>query len=701
MRGVIGESGLVEGFDSAAYGRARAMYAAYGSSPGLRKSPVESATSPREMNERGGAATGMSPSANGRAFGTSPATPRTRAGSSRASSWVSGTSPALSSASPASRTVLNHPLTRTTSSEPAKVKIGFEVGGKEEARRSAEKPPIGMLRAELAGDFTCDVFDSDAYQRLMAAVPEVFAEPTVREAFSFTAKSHAGPGLGPHFDHCIETAITLAKLGMDAKTVAVGLLNDTLDVTSSRAVDLREKFSEEIVDLVQDVSRVHRVSKLHRASGRSLDYDERAQFRAMLLAMTDARVVIVKLAARLIKMRNLSTAPQSQQRAFADETLSIYAPLAARLGIFSVKNELEDLAFKWMNPQAYAELSQTLDQRESIVAALTKLDEVLLSRQAQVVDLCGRQKSVYSIYKKMVAKDKKVEEIVDLRAIRIIVADGETDEESERLCRETLDVAYTLFQPVEGRSKDYISNPKQNGYQSLHSVVRDKDDNAFEIQVRTASMHRTAEYGLAAHWRYKEHEKSATSTKVDQQIQWARFMLTWQNELYDQQKIRPERVANAVDCGADLAPCMFPIHGADCAYSQSQYCLACDIDEDDPTYIISVVDGAVAVCEMKEHSTAADLKFDDQRVPGGARSTEFYRPASIRVNKKTVDISDLASINLQMGDVVEVTRTRILSPNRSWDETDENVELFGDLNLEVHKLPKKSDAVVSESLGLI
>jgi (p)ppGpp synthase/HD superfamily hydrolase len=374
--------------------------------------------------------------------------------------------------------------------------------------------------------------------------------------------------------------------------------------------------------------------------------------------------------------------------------------LAARLGIFSVKNELEDLAFKWMNPQAYAELSQTLDSRESIVAALTKLDEVLLSRQAQVVDLCGRQKSVYSVYKKMVAKDKNVEDIMDLRALRIIVADGETDEESERLCRETLDVAYTLFQPVEGRSKDYISHPKQNGYQSLHSVVQDKDGNTFEIQVRTASMHRTAEYGLAAHWRYKEHEKSATSMKVDQQIQWARFMLTWQNELHDQQKIRPERVANAVDCGADLAPCMFPIHGPDCPFSESQYCLACDLDKDDPNYVITVVDGAVAVCEMKQHATAADLKFDDQRVPGGARSTEFYRLASIRVNKKTVDISDLASITLQMGDVVEVTRTRILSPNKSWDETDENVEIFGDLNLEVHKLPK-SDAVVSESLGLI
>ena len=144
----------------------------------------------------------------------------------------------------------------------------------------------------------------------------------------------------------MDTAITLAKLGMDAKTVAVGLLHDTLDVTSSTKEDLRKRFSDEVVALVEDVTRVHRVSKLHRASGRVLDFNERAQFRAMLLAMTDARVVIVKLAARLIKMRNLASAPQSQQQAFADETLTIYAPLAARLGIFSVKNELEDLTFK-------------------------------------------------------------------------------------------------------------------------------------------------------------------------------------------------------------------------------------------------------------------------------------------------------------------------------------------------------------------
>merc|ERR1712216_637466 len=266
--------------------------------------------------------------------------------------------------------------------------------------------------------------------------------------------------------------------------------------------------------------------------------------------------VIVKLAARLIKMRNLASAPQSQQQAFADETLTIYAPLAARLGIFSVKNELEDLTFKWMNPQAYAELSQTLDQRESIVAALNKLDEELSSRRAQVVDLCGRQKSVYSVYKKMLSKNQKLEDIMDLRAIRIIVADGDNDAESEQTCRETLDIALSTFQSVEGRSKDYIANPKANGYQSLHAVVRDENETTFEIQIRSASMHRTAEFGVAAHWRYKEHEKSATSAKVDQQIQWARFMLTWQNELDDQQKIRPARVAHAVDCGAALRPCI-------------------------------------------------------------------------------------------------------------------------------------------------
>ena len=165
---------------------------------------------------------------------------------------------------------------------------------------------------------------------------------------------------------------------------------------------------------------------------------------------------------------------------------------------------------------------------------------------------------MYSIYKKMVAKDKKVEEIVDLRAIRIIVADGETDEESERLCEKRSAWLHSLS-AVEGRSKDYISNPKQNDFVIASLSRRDKDDNAFEIQVRTASMHRTASTDSPRIGASTEHARNPPSLKVDQQIQWARFMLTWQNELYDQQKIRPERVANAVDCGADLAPCMFPI----------------------------------------------------------------------------------------------------------------------------------------------
>ena len=692
-----------------------APFAALGSSPGVRRaSPIATAMhgesansiyghSPGSLGSVMGAngALASSPAGRGSPAGRPPTMGTASASASRASlrSSPMSVSPGMPP-SPASVSRANPPLTRTTSGEPATVKIGFQVGGGAGSERASAKPPIGMLRAELAGEFTCDVFDSEAYRRALTTAPEIFAEPTVREAFDFTAKSHAGPGLGPHFDRCVDTAITLAKLGMDAKTVAVGLLHDTLDVTSSTKEDLRERFSDEVVALVEDVTRVHRVSKLHRASGRVLDFNERAQFRAMLLAMTDARVVIVKLAARLIKMRNLASAPQSQQQAFADETLTIYAPLAARLGIFSVKNELEDLTFKWMNPQAYAELSQTLDQRESIVAALNKLDEELSSRRAQVVDLCGRQKSVYSVYKKMLSKNQKLEDIMDLRAIRIIVADGDNDAESEQTCRETLEIALSTFQPVEGRSKDYIANPKANGYQSLHAVVRDENETTFEIQIRSASMHRTAEFGVAAHWRYKEHEKSATSAKVDQQIQWARFMLTWQNELDDQQKIRPARVAHAVDCGAALRPCMFPTHSADCAYSREEgFCQSCEVEDDSPNYIITVVDGAVAVREIAQNSTLADLKLEDAHVPGGARSSEFYRVSSVRVNKKSIATANASSTTLKMGDVIEVNRTRILSPNKSWDEADD-VSVFEDLNLEIHALPK-TDAVDRTTVRMI
>ena len=674
----------------------------YGSSPTVRRSAFGKNASHENtvngMSDRRVAATPF-------ASGTSPATRASPASLGSRGSFASASWSSIQGASPASVHKSGHgmddALVRTASTEPAKVKVvGFDVGGKGDVGRSSAKPPVGLLRAELAGDFTCDVFDSDAYRRAMTVALEIFAEPTVRDAFDFAAKSHAGPGLGPNFDRCVETAVTLAKLGMDTKTVAVGLLHDTLDVTSCEVDELRERFSDEIVSLVVDLSRVHRVSKLHRASGRRLEVEERAQFRAMLLAMTDARVVIVKLTARLIKMRNLQSTSVSQQQRFAEETLNIYAPLAARLGIFAVKNELDDLTFKWMNPAAYAEFSQVLDQREMIVSALTKLDEGLASRNAQVVDLCGRQKSVCSVYKKMMDKGHKLDEIMDLRAIRIIIADGDDDAESERTCREVLESVHSIFTPVKGRLKDYIANPKENGYQSLHSCVRDEAGTTFEIQIRSASMHRTAEYGVAAHWRYKENEKSTTSPKVDQQIQWARFMLSWQNELDDQQKIRPLRTAAAVDCGASLMPCMFPTHAHDCMFNTAEgFCQTCDTEDASPHYVIVVVDGAVSIREVKPENTLADLDFEDNRVPGGARSTEFVRISGIKVNREKIAIADAAKTTLKMGDVVEVTRSRISpSANKSWDETD-NVSVFEELNLEVRGLPK-SDAVDSQRVHL-
>ena len=637
------------------------------------------------------------------AYGESPT-----AGTSLGRRSMAGSFGGVGGASPVARPA-NPPLVRTVSSEPAQVKIGFDVGNKTSGDHSSAKPPIGMLRAELTGDsdndefresIAADVFDGEAYQRAMLAAPDVFVDPTVRSAYEFAARSHAGPGLGPHFEQCVDTAIALAKLGMDAQTISVGLLHDTLDVTSYTVKDLSAKFSSDVVNMVQGVAKVSRVSKLHRASGRALDFDERSQLRAMLLAMTDARVVIVNLAARLIKMRNLSSAPLSQQQAFADETLAIHAPLAARLGIFTVKNELEDLAFKWMNPQAYASIFQALGKRESIVAALSRLDAELVSRNADVVDLCGRQKSVYSIFKKMLSKHQKIEEIMDVRAIRIILPDTEEAIDSERACREMLDLVHSIWTPVDGRVKDYISEPKSNGYQSIHTVVRDETGNTLEVQIRTATMHRTAEFGVAAHWRYKESEKSPTSAKVEQQIQWARFMLTWQNELDDQQKIRPTRVANAVECSDALNPCMFPHHASDCRYHETSgaFCRSCDAQDNSPNYIITVVDGAVAVRELKPGATLSDLKLQDEHIPGGARSSEFYRISSVRVNKTFVDEAAMDSIQLEMGDIVEVSRSRISSPSKSWDETDDAI-VFDDLNLEVHAL--KVDSVDTSKLHVI
>lgn len=676
------------------------------SSPGATKAAcaaLESSSSPREFGERVSHHTAMarhgsfgSRASLSAATGESPGALGSSYGSARGRDSVAST-PGKLKTSPSVASQRGMVVSASTSPPmaPHAVKIGFDLSERDGKSGSSQKPPIGMLRAELAGEFGYDAFDGDAYRRALSAVPEIFAEPTVREAFEFTAKTHAGPGLGPHFDQCVDIAIALAKLGMDAQTVAVGLLHDALDVTSATVEDLHDKFPEDLVELVQGVARLHRVSKLHRASGRDLEHDERSQLRAMILAMTDARVVIVKLAARLIKMRNLHTAPPAQQARYAEESLSIYAPLANRLGIFTIKNELEDLAFKWTNAHAHAELSSRLEsraQRESIVAALTKLDDALSAHRprVEVVDMCGRQKSLYSVYKKMVEKGQKLEEIMDVRAIRVIIADGEDAAAGEAACRAVLDYVHEIWTPVDGRMKDYITTPKRNGYQSLHTVVRDESDSTLEVQIRTASMHRTAEFGVAAHWRYKEHERSATSVKVDQQVQWARFMLTWQNELEDLQKIRPARVEGLHDCGSSLKPCMFPEHAKDCPHHEDTvFCQSCELDVDEPMYVITVVDGAVAVRELKSRSTLGDLQLEDSRVPGGVRSTEFYRVSSVRVNKKSIDPEAFATTHLRMGDVVEVSRTRILSPNKSWDET-EDMSVFEDLNLEIHAL--RSDA---------
>ncbi|MBX5476159.1 MAG: bifunctional (p)ppGpp synthetase/guanosine-3',5'-bis(diphosphate) 3'-pyrophosphohydrolase [Clostridia bacterium] len=346
----------------------------------------------------------------------------------------------------------------------------------------------------------------------------------IDRAYHFSRRAHEGQRRRSgeaYIEHPLAVAGILAELELDDVTIAAALLHDVVEDTSVTIEDVRREFGDEVAELVDGVT------KLERLSFRSHAEEQAENVRKMFLAMArDIRVILIKLADRLHNMRTLAAMPREKQIKTAQQTLEIYAPLAARLGIFRVKWELEDLALRYLKPEVYRDLARRIPQKRAereayaqvIIAALReKLEEAGIK-----ADIDGRAKHFYSIYNKM-QKGRDLSEIYDLVAVRVIVNDI-------RDCYAVLGIVHAMWKPLPGRFKDYIATPKQNMYQSLHTTVIGPHGEPFEIQIRTWEMHRTAEYGIAAHWRYKDGK---TDPDFDKKLAWLREVLEWQRETKD------------------------------------------------------------------------------------------------------------------------------------------------------------------------
>ncbi|MCY4146338.1 MAG: bifunctional (p)ppGpp synthetase/guanosine-3',5'-bis(diphosphate) 3'-pyrophosphohydrolase [Chloroflexi bacterium] len=340
----------------------------------------------------------------------------------------------------------------------------------------------------------------------------------------------------PYFTHCVAVASILAEMKMDAETIAAGLLHDVVEDTDTTIVDLRREFGATIAMLVDGVTKLKNLplknvsvngdTRRSSAVNREMEY-----IRKMLLTMgDDVRVVLVKLADRLHNMRTLGYMPREKQRTVAIETRDIFAPLANRLGVWQMKWELEDLSFRYLNPEAYRAIAKALDERrnerEAYVQQIKeRLIEELRAANIKQVTITTRPKHIYSIYSKMTRKDLPLEQIYDIRGMRVLV-------ESLPECYLALGIVHNLWRPIPGEFDDYIANPKDNFYRSLHTAVHDEAGKTVEVQIRTWEMHEDAEYGIAAHWRYKEGENEHDQA-FEQRLAYLRRLMEFGPEVDD------------------------------------------------------------------------------------------------------------------------------------------------------------------------
>jgi len=379
----------------------------------------------------------------------------------------------------------------------------------------------------------------DGLQKLLNVFPDLQPNDRslIERAYLKADTAHSGQQRQngePYFTHCLAVAMILTELKLDAEAIAAALLHDVVEDTSVPIEEIAAEFGPSVALIVNGVSKLRKLPEASPEKRSKAVADRNSEnIRKMALAMNeDVRVVLVKLADRLHNMRTLAFMPPEKQQRIAQETLDIYAPLANRLGIWQFKWELEDLSFRYLNEEKYREIARCIDERR--IDRATYLQNVIDILRAEIekagitgVHISARPKHIYSIYRKMERKEIDFEHIYDVRAVRVIV-------ESVTQCYQVLGVVHNLWHPVPGEFDDYIASPKENFYRSLHTAVRDKAGKTLEIQMRTMEMHEHAEYGIAAHWRYKEGRKGhQRDVAFEERISQIRRLMEFSSETTD------------------------------------------------------------------------------------------------------------------------------------------------------------------------
>ena len=400
-------------------------------------------------------------------------------------------------------------------------------------------------------------------EQLLGQLPETYTHADremVQRAFRVAEEAHRGQQRAsgePYITHCVAVSSILADLRVPPEVVAAGLLHDTVEDTNVTLADVRRDFGDTIANLVDGVTKLSSLPRVSRDAeqsgqpergsgrgsaqesekparlGRSQDMVSETLRKTFLAMGDDVRVVLIKLADRLHNMRTLGHIPVHKRKRVAQETLDIFAPLANRLGIWQIKWELEDLAFRYVKPEKYREIAEQLAERRpdrelQIEQIKIRLRELLDTNGIGTVEISGRPKHIYSIYKKMTEKGKPFDLVRDVRAVRLIVPDVPA-------CYAALGVIHTNWRPIPGEFDDYIAAPKDNFYQSLHTAVIYDDKKPLEVQIRTPEMNQSAEYGIAAHWRYKEGSQIGAQHYEDR-VNWLRSMMEWRSDVRDAQE---------------------------------------------------------------------------------------------------------------------------------------------------------------------
>ena len=442
----------------------------------------------------------------------------------------------------------------------------------------------------------------------------------IEKAYQLAVKAHGNQcrkSGEPYIVHPLWVAIILADLEMDKETIAAGMLHDVVEDTEVTEEEIRKEFGGEVALLVDGVTKLGRLSY----SSDKLEV-QAENLRKMFLAMAkDIRVIIIKLADRLHNMRTLQFMTPAKQKEKAKETMDIYAPIAQRLGISKIKTELDDLALKYSQPEVFYDLVKQINarktEREEFVEQIVEEVSTHMKNANIHADVNGRVKHFFSIYKKMVNQDKTVDQIYDLFAVRIIV-------DSVKDCYAALGVIHEMYTPIPGRFKDYIAMPKPNMYQSLHTTLMSSVGQPFEIQIRTQEMHKTAEYGIAAHWKYKESNdgKKSVEAQEEEKLSWLRQILEWQRDMSDNREF-----LNLIKGDLDL-------------FAEDVYCFTPQGD----------------VKNLPNGSTPIDFAYAIHSAVGN-------KMVGARVNGKLVNID----YKIQNGDRIEIlTSQNSKGPSRDW-----------------------------------